>query len=57
MGMDDIDPNQIVGTYVEPQDWNELISDPDTVVIDTRNDYEVSIGTFDGAIDPNTKII
>lgn len=55
MGVEDIDPNQIVGTYVEPRDWNELISDPDTVVIDTRNDYEVSIGTFDGAIDPNTK--
>ncbi len=55
MGVEDIDPNQIVGTYVEPQDWNELISDPDTVIIDTRNDYEVSIGTFDGAIDPNTK--
>ncbi len=55
MGVEDIDPNQIVGTYVEPLDWNELISDPDTVVIDTRNDYEVSIGTFDGAIDPNTK--
>ena len=55
MGVEDIDPNQIVGTYVEPLDWNELISDPDTVIIDTRNDYEVSIGTFDGAIDPNTK--
>ncbi|WP_337660639.1 oxygen-dependent tRNA uridine(34) hydroxylase TrhO [Anderseniella sp. Alg231-50] len=55
MGIEDIDPNQIVGTYVEPQDWNDLISDPDTVVIDTRNDYEVSIGTFDGAIDPNTR--
>ena len=55
MGVEDIDPNQIVGTYVEPQDWNDLISDPDTVVIDTRNDYEVSIGTFEGAVDPNTK--
>ena len=55
MGVDDIDPNQIVGTYVEPQDWNDLISDPDTVVIDTRNDYEVSIGTFDGAVDPQTR--
>lgn len=55
MGVENIDPNQIVGTYVEPQDWNELISDPDTIVIDTRNDYEVSIGGFDGAIDPETK--
>ena len=55
MGMEDIDPNQIVGTYVDPHEWNELISDPATVVIDTRNDYEVSIGTFDGAIDPHTK--
>ncbi|MEO9876353.1 MAG: rhodanese-related sulfurtransferase [Anderseniella sp.] len=55
MGIEDIDPNEIVGTYVEPQDWNDLINDPDTVVIDTRNDYEVSIGTFDGALDPNTK--
>lgn len=55
MGVEDIDPNQIVGTYVDPEDWNDLISDPDTVVIDTRNDYEVSIGTFDGAIDPQTR--
>jgi len=55
MGVDDIDPNLITGTYVEPEDWNALISDPDTVVIDTRNDYEHAIGTFDGAIDPNTR--
>ena len=55
MGIEEIDPNQIVGTYVEPEDWNALISDPDTVVIDTRNDYEYAIGTFDGAIDPHTK--
>lgn len=55
MGVEDIDPNQIAGTYVDPQDWNDLISDPDTVVIDTRNDYEVAIGTFDNALDPNTK--
>ena len=47
-------PTKQVGTYVNPQDWNEVISDPDVVVIDTRNDYEVSIGTFEGAIDPNT---
>jgi UPF0176 protein len=55
MGVDDIDPNLITGTYVEPEDWNALISDPDTVVIDTRNDYEHAIGTFENAIDPDTK--
>ncbi len=55
MGIEDIDPNNVVGTYVEPQDWNRLISDPDTILIDTRNDYEVEIGTFEGAINPNTK--
>ena len=55
MGVPETDPNLIVGTYVKPADWNALIGDPDTVVIDTRNDYEVAIGTFDGAIDPNTK--
>ncbi|MEO1137126.1 MAG: rhodanese-related sulfurtransferase, partial [Pseudomonadota bacterium] len=41
--------------YVDPHDWNKVISDPDTIVIDTRNDYEVSIGTFDGAINPQTE--
>lgn len=55
MGVDGIDPNRIVGTYVKPQDWNALISDPNTVVVDTRNDYEVAIGTFKGAVDPKTK--
>ncbi len=55
MGIQDIDPNNIVGTYVEPSDWNALISDPDTILIDTRNDYEVEIGTFEGAVNPNTK--
>ncbi|MGF0539186.1 rhodanese-related sulfurtransferase [Agrobacterium sp. ES01] len=55
MGVENIDPNKIVGTYVEPKDWNELISDPETIVIDTRNDYETSIGIFKNAIDPNTK--
>ena len=49
-----VDPRKNVGTYVEPQDWNELILDPDTILIDTRNDYEVSIGTFAGAINPRT---
>lgn len=54
MGEPGIDPNASVGTYVDAHDWNALISDPDTIVIDTRNDYEVAIGTFDRAIDPKT---
>lgn len=49
------DPNEKVGTYVEPQDWNALVNDPDVVLIDTRNDYEVGIGTFKGALDPHTE--
>jgi len=55
MGEPDIDPNQQVGTYVKPEDWNALITDPDVVIIDTRNAYEVSIGTFENAQNPNTK--
>ncbi len=55
MGVEGIDPLEGAGAYVAPQDWNALISDPDTLVIDTRNDYEVSIGTFQGAVDPKTK--
>jgi len=55
MGVNGIDPNNIVGTYVDPKDWNELISDPDVVLIDTRNDYEVEIGTFQGSLNPNTQ--
>ena len=55
MGVDGIDPNNVVGTYVEPKDWNALISDPDVVLIDTRNDYEVEIGTFKGALNPDTQ--
>jgi UPF0176 protein len=54
MGVEDIDPKQIVGTYVKPQDWNNLISDPDVITIDTRNKYETAIGTFKNAIDPQT---
>ncbi|WP_170593242.1 oxygen-dependent tRNA uridine(34) hydroxylase TrhO [Ruegeria arenilitoris] len=54
MGQPDVDPRARTGHYVEPQDWNNLIRSDDVVVIDTRNDYEVSIGTFDGAIDPKT---
>ena len=55
MGVDNIDPLKTVGTYVEAKDWNDLISDPDTIVIDTRNDYETAIGIFRGAVDPKTK--
>ncbi|MEM8730952.1 MAG: rhodanese-related sulfurtransferase [Pseudomonadota bacterium] len=55
MGQPDVDPLARVGHYVEPAQWNALVADPDTVVIDTRNDYEVAIGTFDGAIDPQTQ--
>jgi UPF0176 protein len=54
MGEPGIDPRASAGTYVEAQEWNALISDPDTIVIDTRNDYEVAVGTFDRAIDPKT---
>lgn len=54
MGVQDIDPNEIVGTYVEAEDWNELISRPDVLLLDTRNKYEVEIGTFDGAVNPET---
>ena len=54
MGVPDVDPEKIVGTYVEPADWNALIADPDVTVIDTRNEYEVGVGTFEGAINPHT---
>ena len=55
MGQPDVDPTAAVGHYVEPQDWNDLIRQPDVAVIDTRNDYEVAIGTFEGAVDPKTE--
>lgn len=55
MGQPDIDPVEGVGTYVSAQDWNALIADPDTVIIDTRNDYEGEIGAFAGAVQPNTR--
>ena len=53
LGVPGISPTQMAGTYVKPQDWNALIADPEVVVVDTRNDYEVEIGTFAGAINPN----
>ncbi len=55
MGIEGIDPNNIVGTYVKPKDWNALITDPDVLLIDTRNDYEVKIGAFKGAVNPETE--
>ncbi|MGI3184745.1 rhodanese-related sulfurtransferase [Nioella aestuarii] len=54
MGVPDVDPKAKVGHYVRPADWNALISSPDVAVIDTRNDYEIAIGTFEGAVDPET---
>jgi UPF0176 protein len=54
LGLPEIDPSDRVGTYVSPKDWNELISDPEVTIIDTRNDYEVTIGTFRGAQNPKT---
>jgi len=54
MGQPDVDPRARVGNYVDPSEWNTLIRDPEVAVIDTRNDYEVAIGTFEGAIDPET---
>ena len=54
MGITGLDPENSAENYVTPEQWNEVISDPDTIVIDTRNDYEVSIGTFEGAINPET---
>jgi len=55
MGVEGIDPTLTVGTYVKPSDWNALISDPEVLLIDTRNDYEVEIGTFENAVNPNTE--
>ena len=54
MGVAGIDPNKIVGTYVEARDWNALISDPEVLLLDTRNKYEVEIGSFAGAVNPGT---
>lgn len=52
MGVPGIDPTDRVGQYVKPEDWNALINDPDVLLVDTRNDYEVDVGTFKGAVDP-----
>ncbi|MEM7555009.1 MAG: rhodanese-related sulfurtransferase [Cyanobacteria bacterium P01_A01_bin.84] len=55
LGIPSVNPNKQVGTYVTPREWNEIISDPDVTVIDTRNDYEVSIGSFQKAHNPQTE--
>ncbi|ESS72548.1 hypothetical protein UPF0176 [Methyloglobulus morosus KoM1] len=55
MGVEGIDPKRVVGTYVAPKDWNHVISDPEVLLIDTRNDYEYQVGTFKNAINPNTE--
>jgi len=55
MGIDWVDPKNVVGTYVDPKDWNALIRDPEVLLIDTRNDYEYAVGTFEGAINPKTE--
>ena len=54
IGLPEINPNKKVGKYVKPEDWNKLISDPNVVVIDTRNKYETKIGSFQNALDPET---
>ena len=55
MGVPDINPAHISGTYVDPKQWNALISDPDVTVVDTRNEYEIQIGSFTHALNPHTK--
>jgi len=55
LGVSDIDPKNSNGTYVKPSDWNELINDPDVILIDTRNNYEFEIGSFRGSINPHTE--
>jgi UPF0176 protein len=55
IGIPEVNPNETVGTYLAPEEWNKLISDPDTLLLDTRNDYEVQIGTFRRAVNPNTE--
>lgn len=55
MGVEDLDPNLNRGTYLEPEEWNRVIADPETLVIDTRNDYEYQVGTFERALNPDTR--
>jgi UPF0176 protein len=55
LGDTSVDPTQRVGTYVDAADWNDLIADPETLLLDTRNAFEVAMGTFEGAVDPGLK--
>jgi UPF0176 protein len=55
LGVLGVDPSKMAGTYVKPQEWNQLLDDPDVVVVDVRNEYEVALGTFKGALNPQTK--
>lgn len=55
LGQSAVDPTEQVGTYIRPQDWNRLITDPDVVLVDARNDYEVNMGTFRGSVNPHTE--
>lgn len=55
MGVNGIDPNDVVGTYVDPSDWNALLDDPEVILVDTRNEYEYKVGTFDNAVNPHTE--
>jgi UPF0176 protein len=55
LGVPEANPNTLAGQYVKPEDWNQLIRDPNVVVVDTRNDYEVAIGSFTGALNPHTR--
>ena len=57
MGLPDIDPLASAGTYIKPEDWNEMISDPNVILVDTRNEYEIKVGTFPRAINPKTKTL
>ena len=55
MGETDIDPKNVVGNYIKPENWNDFINDPETLIIDTRNEYEIAIGTFKNSINPQTQ--
>ena len=55
MGIPNVNPQANVGTYVNPEDWNDLVDDPNTLIIDTRNHYEIGIGTFESSLDPSTE--
>ncbi len=54
MGVEDIDPRVLAGTYIDPEDWNALLEDPETLVVDTRNEYEIEVGRFENAVNPHT---